>query len=79
MIVKEHIDKKKNMEIEELMAMGCSVKTGRVYRHSETLKNDISFLMATEETTTEELMKIFFDGEQSQALIQLPLKLSNRE
>ena len=78
MIVEEHTDKKKNMDIEELMGMGCPVQA-RVYRHSENLKNDISFLMATDEMTIEDLMKIFFEGEQSQALTQLPLELSNRE
>ena len=79
MVVEEHTDKNKNMDKEELMGIGCPV-IGKVYRHSEDMKNDLSFLMATDEVTIEDLMKIFFEGDrESGTQAQLPLELSSRD
>ena len=77
MIVEEYIEKNKNMATEELVGSGCPI-TGKVYRHSENLKNNISFLMATDEMTIEDLMIIFFDDQESGIHTQLPLALSSR-
>ena len=80
MTVEEYkTEKNKNMDTRELVGSGCPI-TGKVYRHSENLKNDISFLMATDEMAIEDLMKILFNGtHESGAQGQLPLELSNRE
>jgi hypothetical protein len=77
MIKVEYLEK--NMDAQEFAGTGCPI-TGKVYRHSENLKNDLSFLMATDEVTIEDLMKIFFEGErESGTQAQLPLELSSRD
>jgi hypothetical protein len=59
MIVEEH--KNKYTDTEQSTGAGCELN-GKVYRHSENLKNDISFLMAAEAMTIEDLMELFFDS-----------------